>query len=37
MIQFANCDWATFHMDPTCGGTRDEFANWGTGLGRITP
>jgi hypothetical protein len=37
MIQFANCDWATFHLDPTCGGTRDEFANWGTGLGRITP
>ena len=37
MIQFANCDWATFHQDPTCGGTRDEFANWGTALGRITP
>jgi hypothetical protein len=37
MIQYANCTWATFHKDPTCGGTRDEFANWGTSLSRITP
>lgn len=37
MIQSANCDWATFHRDPSCGGTRDEFANWGTSLSKITP
>lgn len=37
MIQYPNCTWATFHKDPTCGGTRDQFANWGTSLSKITP
>jgi hypothetical protein len=37
MIQYPNCPWSTFHKDPTCGGTRDGFANWGTSLSKITP
>jgi len=31
-IQYPSCDDATFVFDPTCGGTRSEFTNWGTGL-----
>jgi hypothetical protein len=34
-IQYPSCDDATFLFDPTCGGTRSEFTNWGTGLVRI--
>jgi hypothetical protein len=35
MVQYPSCDDATFLFDPTCGGTRSEFTNWGTGLVRI--
>ncbi|MCI4347612.1 MAG: hypothetical protein L3J97_03205 [Thermoplasmata archaeon] len=31
-IQSPNCDDATFLVDPSCGGTRDPFANWGTSV-----
>ncbi|MGD0587908.1 MAG: hypothetical protein ABSA63_03850 [Thermoplasmata archaeon] len=31
-IQYANCNPAAFVVDPTCGGTRDPFANWGTSV-----
>jgi len=31
-VQYQSCDDATFVFDPTCGGTRSEFTNWGTGL-----
>lgn len=31
-IQSPNCSNAAFLVDPTCGGTRDAFANWGTSL-----
>jgi hypothetical protein len=34
-IQYPSCDDATFLFDPTCGGTRSEFTNWGTGLIRV--
>lgn len=34
-IQFQSCDDATFVFDPTCGGTRSEFTNWGTGLVKV--
>jgi len=34
-IQYQSCDDATFLFDPTCGGTRSEFTNWGTGLVRV--
>ncbi len=37
MIQHANCAYTTFVSDPTCGGTRDQFANWGTGIGVVEP
>jgi len=37
MIQHPNCEWSTFHKDPTCGGTRSQYANWGTSLSKITP
>ena len=37
MIQYPNCPWKTFHHDPTCGGTRDKYANWGTSLSKVTP
>jgi len=33
-IQYPSCDDATFVFDGTCGGTRSEFSNWGTGLVR---
>jgi hypothetical protein len=31
-IQYPNCNSATFAVDPSCGGTRDPFANWGTSV-----
>jgi hypothetical protein len=34
-IQSPSCDDATFLFDPTCGGTRSEFTNWGTGLVKV--
>ncbi len=34
-IQNPSCDDATFVFDPTCGGTRSEFTNWGTGLVKV--
>jgi hypothetical protein len=34
-IQYPSCDDATFVFDPTCGGTRSEFSNWGTGLVKV--
>jgi hypothetical protein len=34
-IQNPSCDDATFVFDPTCGGTRSEFSNWGTGLVKV--
>jgi len=34
-IQYPSCDTNVFIFDPTCGGTRDEFTNWGTGLVRV--
>ncbi len=34
-IQSPSCDDATYVFDPTCGGTRSEFSNWGTGLVKL--
>jgi hypothetical protein len=34
-IQYQSCDDATFLFDPTCGNTRSEFTNWGTGLVKV--
>jgi hypothetical protein len=34
-IQYPSCDDATYVFDPTCGGTRSEFSNWGTGLVKV--
>ena len=34
-IQYPSCDTNVFIFDPTCGGTRSEFTNWGTGLVRV--
>jgi hypothetical protein len=34
-IQYPSCDDPTFFFDPTCGGTRSEFTNWGTGLVKV--
>jgi hypothetical protein len=34
-IQFPSCSDAEFLFDPTCGGTRSEFSNWGTGLVKV--
>ncbi len=36
-IQFPNCSDPTFTLDPTCGGTRAKFSNWGTSLNSVTP
>ncbi len=36
-IQFPNCSDPTYTLDPTCGGTRSTFANWGTSLNSVTP
>lgn len=35
-IQYANCGSGVFLKDPTCGGTRDPFANWGTSLNSVS-
>jgi hypothetical protein len=35
-IQSPNCSAATFLVDPSCGGTRDPFANWGTSVNFAT-
>ena len=34
-IQSPNCSDKAFLKDPTCGGTRDPFANWGTSLNSV--
>jgi hypothetical protein len=34
-IQYPSCSDADFLFDPTCGGTRSEFTNWGTGLVKV--
>ena len=34
-IQYQSCSDADFLFDPTCGGTRSEFTNWGTGLVKV--
>jgi hypothetical protein len=31
------CSFATFQHDPTCGGTRAPFINWGTRIAAVTP
>jgi hypothetical protein len=36
-VQSPNCSVATFKTDPTCGGTRDFGANWGTSINSVTP
>lgn len=36
-IQSPNCSDATFAVDPSCGGTRDPFANWGTSVNFAVP
>ena len=37
MIQYANCSDTAFLADPTCGGTRGAYANWGTSLSVLKP
>ena len=34
-IQYPACSVSAFTTDPSCGGTRDPFANWGTSLNSI--
>ena len=34
-IQYPELSDADFLFDPTCGGTRSEFTNWGTGLVKV--
>jgi hypothetical protein len=34
-IQYPSCTTDVFVFDPTCGGTRSEFSNWGTGLVKV--
>jgi hypothetical protein len=34
-IQSPNCSDSAFVLDPTCGATRDEFANWGTSINSV--
>lgn len=34
-IQSPNCGPAAFQADPTCGGTRDPYANWGTSINAV--
>jgi hypothetical protein len=34
-IQYPSCSDADFLFDPTCGGTRSEFSNWGTGIVKV--
>jgi hypothetical protein len=38
-IQYANCTGSAFNFNaiPTCGGTRDGMANWGTSVNSISP
>jgi hypothetical protein len=35
-IQSANCSDSAFNSDPTCGGTRGIYANWGTSVNKLT-
>ena len=35
-IQSPNCSLTTFKTDPTCGGTRERFANWGSSVNYVT-
>ncbi|MDQ2944074.1 MAG: hypothetical protein M3R21_10460, partial [Candidatus Dormibacteraeota bacterium] len=34
-IQYPNCSNQAFKTDPTCGGTRSPFANWGTAINKL--
>jgi len=34
-IPYQSCSDADYFFDPTCGGTRSEFTNWGTGLVKV--
>ena len=36
-IQYPNCSPAAFAIDPTCGGTRGQMANWGTSINFVVP
>jgi len=36
-IQSPNCSDSAFLKDPSCGGTRDPNANWGTSVNSVTP
>ncbi len=36
-IQHPNCGDSAFLSDPTCGGTRDTFANWGSSINSVSP
>jgi hypothetical protein len=36
-IQHPNCGDSAFSTDPTCGGTRAQFANWGSSINSINP
>jgi len=36
-IQSPNCSDSQFLVDPSCGGTRDKFINWGSSLNYVTP
>ncbi|HXZ89985.1 MAG TPA: hypothetical protein VEG61_02885 [Candidatus Dormibacteraeota bacterium] len=36
-IQYPNCADATFLVDPSCGGTRAPFANWGSSINYVVP
>ena len=38
-IQYKNCTGSAFNFNgvPTCGGTRDGMANWGTSVNYVVP
>jgi hypothetical protein len=36
-IQSPNCSDASYRANPTCGGTRAQFANWGSSINSISP
>jgi len=36
-IQYPNCSGPSFLNDPTCGGTRAPFANWGSSINYVGP
>jgi len=36
-IQSPNCSDSQYTIDPSCGGTRDKFANWGSSINFVVP